>query len=621
MCGLAGILNLDETLASRTELELLMRGIAHRGPDDSGVFVSDNVGLGFVRLSIIDLSALGHQPMFSEDGDLVLLFNGEIFNYLELKVELELRGVKFRTKTDSEVLLKAYIHWGEECLDKFNGMWSFVIYSIKRKYLFAARDRFGVKPFYYYFSKKKFVFCSEIPPILKVVKTPIVANDQIIYDYLVHSRTDHTERTFFSEIQKLQHGEKLIIEGGVVSIRKWYDLERAVKDARGFSNDSEYLESLTSSIQLRLKSDVPVGVCLSGGLDSSSIVSIIVSKLRKDDLSTFSAIYNQGDVGNESEYINEYRNIVKSMFFTSPGSTSLLRDAGLFIKAHGEPVPTTGPYAQYKVMELARKHVIVTLDGQGADETLGGYHYFYGYYFRELFLRLRLFSLFREIGSYISKHKSLKGLKAFIFFFLPGTIKTGFLLKRANWVKASFSKKYCGSNVLVDKLYSASSLRKALLYHFEYKLEHLLKWEDRNSMVFSIEARVPFLDYRLVERTLATAPDLIIRNGTTKFILREALIGLLPEKIRQRRDKIGFGSPSDEWFRSSEWKEFIYNLLASESFSSRGYICNKKALLLYSKHLEGRINIANDIWKWINLELWFREFIDPFAERKKVNDE
>ena len=298
------------------------------------------------------------------------------------------------------------------------------------------------------------------------------------------------------------------------------------------------------------------------------------------------------------------------MFFTSPSADSLINDMYTFIKAHCEPIPTTSPYAQFKVMQLAKENVVVTIDGQGADEELAGYHYFYGFYFKELLKNFKFHRLLIELFYYLKIHKSIYGLKSLVYFLLPKFLKTKTRVDEKGYLTTEFINAYSKNNSITGALYDSKSLNEALLDHFEYKLEHLLKWEDRNSMWFSLESRVPFLDYRLVEKTIATTPDLKIKNGITKHILREAMRGKLPEKIRMRKDKIGFMTPEDEWFREEKFQKFINELLNSKSFKNRGIIDHTKAIRLYQRHLKKDIQASKEIWKFINLELWFREFID-----------
>jgi asparagine synthase (glutamine-hydrolysing) len=610
MCGICGIINNTNEPVPEASLSSMMHIMKHRGPDDDGIFIEDKVGLGFVRLSILDLSPAGHQPMFSNDKRFVIVFNGEIYNFIELKDELIALGYNFNTHTDTEVLLASYKEWGEDCLHRFNGMWAFMIYDRQTKKVFAARDRYGVKPFYYTRTNDFFAFCSEIPPLLDFLPKKPTPDYQSIFDYLVFNRTDQNENTFFEEVHKLQHGHKLTIIENELVISKWYDLREKVSATDGFKSANEYKELFSSAVGLRLRSDVPVGVCLSGGLDSSSIVSVLLTDFNKKDLNTFSAVYKKGQYGDESDYINEYSTLLENMFYITPDAVTLENDLGQFVKAHGEPIPSTSPYAQYQVMKLAKGKVVVTLDGQGADEELAGYHYFYGFYFKDLLTHGRLVKLFKEIYFYVTKHRSLMGVKSFLYFMLPKNIRTKARVNEKGYLNTDFVEKFKNSNSIAGNLYGSKSLSDALMDHFEYKLEHLLKWEDRNSMWFSLESRVPFLDYRLVEKTLATPGDLKIKDGMTKYILREAMKGIIPEKIRVRRDKNGFDTPQDEWFRSPEWQKIIIKILSSHSFKERNLIDPDQALVQYKQHLSGKLNVSKEIWKWIHLELWFRQYID-----------
>ncbi|MBI5403530.1 MAG: asparagine synthase (glutamine-hydrolyzing) [Ignavibacteriae bacterium] len=609
MCGICGILNYNGKPAEEITVRNMMNEIRHRGPDDEGIFTEGNTGLGFVRLSILDLSDSGHQPMHDKSGRYVMIYNGEVYNYIEIRELLVAKGYVFNSSGDSEVVLNSYIEWGRNCLDRFNGMFSLVIYDREKKKLFAARDRFGIKPFYYFSDSNSFIFGSEICAVKRVIGKKILQNDSAIFDYIVFNRTDQTEETFFKEIKKLQHGSYIEIEDNIFKTGKWYNL----KDNLGkpFKDADEFRELLSSSIGLRLRSDVPVGVCLSGGLDSSAIVSLLLRDYNKNDINTFSAIYEkEGHRFDESGFIYEYRDKVKNMYFTSPTSDSLINDLDNFIKAHNEPVTSTSHYAQFKVMELAKSNVVVTLDGQGADELLAGYHYFFGIFFKELLKSAKVFRLTSEIFNYLRIHKDLYGIKSFLYFLAPAFLKTKARVNEKGYLAKSFPEKFQGENTIVENIYGSGSIYEALINHFEYKLEHLLKWEDRNSMWYSLEARVPFLDYRFVEKTLSMNSDMKIRKGMTKYLLRESMRNILPEKIRMRKDKIGFNTPEDVWFRTDKFRKLICEIINSDSFRSRGFADDNKVRNLFEKHLEGKINISRDIWKWINLELWFRKFID-----------
>lgn len=604
MCGICGIFEFGAGLNKESLTKQMMGVIRHRGPDDEGLWSDKKIAMGFVRLSIIDLNHSANQPMTDDESRYVITFNGEIYNYIEIREKLISKGHRFRTGSDTEVLLKSYIEWGKDSFPKFNGMFAFAIYDRYSGKLILARDRYGVKPLYYHYDKEKFVYASEIQPILDAFPGLKETNDEAVFNYLVFNRTDYDESTFFRRINKIRQGYYAEIDT-TVEFRKWYDLKHRIKNNK---TDGNLLELLESSVKLRLRSDVPVGVCLSGGLDSSTIMSLLTKRMNRRDINSFSAVYDDSFKRNEKEYIDEYRQELDYMHFTTPTHETLFRDKESFIEAHGEPIPSTSPYAQYKVMELAKGKVKVTLDGQGADEELGGYHYFFGNYFKELLLRFRLITLASEMISYRRMHESLYAYKTFIYFLLPPYLKTKLRGDRAGYLNNDFYSEHRSGNKIAGELYSSGSLNEALYKHFEMKLEHLLKWEDRNSMHFSLEARLPFLDYRVVEHCLALPSKDIIKRGMTKHILRQQTEGLLPEKIRLRKDKTGFDTPEDEWFRKENFRKFIKEILGSDDFRNMGYVDAKRAMLLYGMHLERRIDISKEIWKWINLYLWKNKF-------------
>lgn len=617
MCGISGIIHLDRSPVPEPQIWDMIKAMKHRGPNDNGTFFEDGIGLGFVRLSIIDLSPAGHQPMFSHDERYVIIFNGEIFNYIEIREELKAKGHHFRTQTDTEVLIQSYVEWGEDMLHRLNGMWTFVIYDRQEKTVFGSRDRYGIKPLYYCIDGNRLIFASEIPSILAVMGRKPTADQTALFDFLIFNRTDQDENTFFTEIKKVNHGCYFKIrvtpdKGGVrqaMSIKKWYELRKELKEP--FKDPEEFREMFVSSIALRLRSDVPIGVCLSGGLDSSSIVSTMIKDFDKRDVHTFSAVYGDGQFGDESKFIHLYKDELPNMHYIMPDDKTIMADIPEMVRAHAEPIASTGPYAQYKVMELAKDHVTVTLDGQGADEMLAGYHYFFGFHFKNLLLKGKLGGMASEMFSYYRKHKSMLGLLSFILFMLPAGIRARARAMEKGYIDEEFYSAHAvNANSIAGELYGSSTLQDALVNHFEYKLEHLLKWEDRNSMWFSLEARVPFLDHRLVERTLTMPDNMIIRDGMTKHVLREAMKGRLPEPIRMRRDKIGFGTPHDEWFRTPAFQEYIKGIIHSPSFASRGLVDVKKVQSIYEQHIRREGNHGKEIWKWLHLENWFNKFID-----------
>lgn len=606
MCGISGIINFNNQAVKENELRLMMQKMKHRGPDDEGLFIDNNFGLGFVRLSILDLSQAGHQPMFSNDDNLVIVFNGEVFNYIEIRQELSAK-YHFKTNTDTEVILAAFQEWGEKCLDKFNGMFAFVIYNIQTKEIFGARDRYGIKPFYYFIDENSFIFASEIKSILPLVKNQ--ANDNIIYDYLLRNKTNHNEETFFKNIKKLQHGAYFTLKKSEFTIFKWYDLAQKISKNKELS-PAQYRVLFRDSLKLRLRADVPIGVSLSGGIDSSAIVSSLVYDFNLAELNTFSAVYGKDEASDESQYIDQFRTVLKNMHFISPTAESFFDDFETFIVAHNQPVPDIGPYVQFKVMEKAAEFVTITLDGQGADEQLAGYHYFFGTYFLELIKDFKFARFINENIQYLKKHKSLNALKYLLFYSLSAKYQNKLLEKTNPSVHQDFIHKFEHQTTINQMLYDSEDLTQSLLQHFEYKLEHLLNWEDLNSMHFSMESRVPFLDYRLVEATLSTPSNQKIYKAETKHLLRESLKDILPFKIANRKDKKGFSNPRDKWFRSEKFQSYILKLINSQSFKTRGYFDSNIANKQYKKHLAGKIDASKEIWKWINLELWFQKFID-----------
>jgi asparagine synthase (glutamine-hydrolysing) len=611
MCGICGIINFRNKPVQEAPVREMMRVMKHRGPDDEGVFHDVNIALGFVRLSILDLTPAGHQPMFSPDSRYVVVFNGEIYNYLELREELKKLGHVFHSGSDTEVLLAAYRQWGENCLDRLNGMWAFVIYDTVEKTLFASRDRFGIKPFYYYLDDDEFIFASEITPLLKIRPRLRQTNDTIIFDYLLTNRTNHTGNTFFSEILKLQHGSKITmnIETRNVSIRSWYSLNDC--QTPGYTSAGQFRDDFKTAVNLQLRSDVPVGLSLSGGIDSSSIGATISRLLGRTDIHSFSAVYSKGDAGDESEFINEFKGYIDNIHFTHPSVESFLSEMNLFVSALEEPVPGTSEYAEIKVMELAGKHCTVLLNGQGADEYMAGYHYLIGFYLKQRFNELRWAEMLNDIYRYYKTHQSFYPLQTAAFYMLPGWIKKAVYFRKNSFISNDFYNEYSKhkDNFIIDKLYSSKTLRESFINHFEYKFEHNLLWADKSGMKFSLETRFPFLDHNIVEKTINTDPGLIYAGGKTKIILRDSMNGILPEKVRSRIDKVGFQTPEDSWFRDERFQFFFEELLNSSSFLSRPYFDISKVRQLYEKHQAGTNN-GHNLWKIIHLELWLREFID-----------
>lgn len=615
MSGISGIVQYNQEVVCNERMESMINKMKHRGPDGSGYCVLNNVGLGCVLLNESKLASIQSLPVTDKTQRYTIVFNGKLYNYAELRDTLQSLGHEFLYQTDDELILYAYCAWGEKMLDELDGVFALAIYDQEQQTLFLARDRFGVKPLYYSVTDQGFVFASEIPPILSVLPIKPVANEYAIFDYLVFNRTDQTEQTFFSGIYKLQHGCSMILDckeaytKDSLPITKWYDLAKHVQGKTIQKDKAEYMRLLTRAIQKRLQGDFSWGVGLSGGLDSSAITSTIINVLKEKDVHSISAVYGKDSSADESNFIDRFQGIIPNMHYAHPNADMLYAHLEDYVRIQGEPTPTTSPFANYCVMQEAKNYVRVVLDGQGADEALSGYEYIPGLYYKTLFTHFRWMTLAKELVRYARLHRSMRHIKYMLFFMLPSKMRTKVRVAQRAYINPDFVARH-QSSVIADKLYGANTMQEMLIGHFEYKLEHLLKWGDRSSMAFSMETRQPFLDKDLVEYSLKIEDGAKIHNGYTKYILREVMQSIMPEPVRKRVDKKGFAVPQDEWFRTERFQKLVMDILQSDSFAERGYVIPEEAICLYKKHLAGEVNVSKDIWKWINLELWFREFID-----------
>ena len=593
--------------------------IAHRGPDDRGVYLNE-ISLGAVRLSIIDLSPAGRQPMSNEDKTVWIIHNGEVYNFQELRKEL--KHYSFKSNTDTEVILHAYEEWGPSCVERFNGMWAFAVYDKKKNVIFLSRDRFGIKPLYYYWKGEKFIFSSEIKGILEhaVDRKP---NDKIIYEYLAFNLLDHSRETFFGGVYRVLPGENMVYDLSTKTLEstKWYDVT-SKKHAQS-SEDNTVIEKLrtlfTDSVRYRLIADVPVGSCLSGGIDSSSVVCTI-SSLRNEEentdrnkngklLKTFSLVFPGTDI-DETYYIDR---VVQSTRVescrVSVDAQHLMHDLHDLILTQEEPFSSLSIYGQYKVMELAHKNDMkVLLDGQGGDELFAGYLGYYRYYLTECLMNL-------QMNPFLETLKAIKPKK--VLFLVGATLlmKCTLIKKLLMYIQLNrlqFLKGFCNPS------YSGkgTDLTTVLLDDLTvYSIPQLLRYEDKNSMRWSIETRVPFLDYRIVELSTSLPSTLKIRGGKTKYIFRKSMEGVVPRIILNRRDKIGFAAPDADWMRTPAFIELMKSVIESTEFRSRKYWKYKEVEKLLKEHLQGK-NHKKVLWKIMNTELWLRTFIDGNEEGK-----
>ncbi len=559
MCGISGIYRISGAEAGDEALIRAMnKAQAHRGPDDEGVWTGSRCSLGHKRLSIIDLSSDGHQPFISDDGRYILTFNGEIYNYIELRDELRGQGCSFRTRTDIEVLMRSFIHWGEDCLSRFNGMFAFAIYDTLTHELFFARDRFGIKPLYYFEKEGVLVFASEIKALKAFPGWRPEVNEHAIFDYLCFNRTDVHDETFMRQVKRLPKGCKARISQGVVRISKWWNpldyLTPAPMDRQQEAEET-IRELFLSSLTLRMRSDVPVGSCLSGGLDSSIIIGALFHHLNPGShFRTFTASF-PGFSLDETAYVDalnqEYPFENHRVF---PDAASAFDDLERFVYTNDEP--TTGPsfYSQYRVMQLAReKGITVLLDGQGGDESFAGYQYFHGFNFTGLLHRRQYLKLSGEIAKALLRRQDKEAFYTFIFQNVSPLRRKKLLKRTLPHISHEFFYDNIENSLIFKEFFEAEDLNHSIARHFQYKLEHLLRMEDRNSMAFQIEARLPYLDYRLVEFLLSLPAEMKIRKGENKLLQKRALGQYTIPKILDRRDKIGFGTPGREWMQHTGW--------------------------------------------------------------------
>lgn len=601
MCGINGFSWVDQAL-----IKEMNQTSCHRGPDDEGVFVDDNVSLGHRRLSIIDLSPAGHQPMCNEDGSLWIVYNGEVYNFQEIRKQVHQKGHVFKSKTDTEVIIHAYEQWGVESFDMFNGMWAFCIYDKAKSELILCRDRFGIKPLCYCLHNGQLIFSSMISAILahKIETGPSAS---AIMRFLAYNLEHCDENTFFRNIYSLEPGNflKYDLKTKNLFLEKWY----APKPLENITVE-QVRRSFVESVESQTIADVPIGSCLSGGIDSSSIVCTLDKSLPYN-FYTFSFVA-PGNTFDETKYIKEVGRLTKTkQFFTQLTEDDFLNEFPDFVKALEEPVLGLSPYAQYRVMKLAHQEgAKVLLDGQGGDEIFAGYHYYFSYRFFDLLKRGRILDLFREMRLYSRHLKNPMPFGLFAFILMPKWLKNGLWKTAVNrWINHSFLEEVTGGKL--DPRWQGMSLDEVLrLTLFSTAIPHLLQWEDKSSMRWSIESRVPFLDLHLVETALSLAPEQKLQNGRTKLIFKEAVKDILPGMISGRTDKIGFDTPVDEFFRRPKVVDYCRQIIYSDSFRKRPYWKWRKIEKMFLSHISNKKKCGKEIWKWVNIEVWLRTFFD-----------
>jgi asparagine synthase (glutamine-hydrolysing) len=630
MCGICGVFNFDRLQpVDRDVLEAMNARIVHRGPDDAGFYIAENVGLAMRRLSIIDLAA-GHQPMCNEDGTVWIVFNGEIYNHQELRPRLESRGHRYRTRSDTETILHLYEEYGRECVQRLRGMFAFAIWDARSHRLFCARDRLGIKPFYYHLSPERFLFGSEVKALLAHPSLKAEFNRSVLPEYLAFGYIAD-EETFFRGVRKLMPGHTLELdETGQAHIERYWDLsippDEDHKPCRYYVEN--YRQLLEQAVSSHLMSDVPLGVFLSGGLDSS-VVAALTTKLRRSPIETFSVGYAEAAYS-ELPFAQAVADHLGSVHHeVRVGWADFMEALPRLIWHEDEPIVWPSSVSLYFVARLAREHVKVVLTGEGSDETLAGYTRY-----AWTLWNARLDRIYRGLMP--------AGMRGFVRHRLDEApwmplafqrrLRHTFLARDgASWPSFYFdnfysafteeaqqelladglglapSAAYCNSLAYWER--SSGDLLHRLLYtDIKTYLVELLMKQDNMSMAASIESRVPFLDHVLVEFTARIPASCSTRKLAGKFILKEAAKGLLPQSIIYRK-KMGFPTPLRGWLAGSQL-DAVEKLLLEPRSLEWGLFKPEALRKLLAEHRAGARDHYERIWRLMNLEIWRRVFID-----------
>lgn len=621
MCGIIG--GYIPQSSARPDFQAGLARLAHRGPNDRGLerwnSVDGVVVLGHTRLSIIDLSAAGHQPMHSRCGRYAMVFNGEIYNYRELRQELQLLGQHFVSDSDTEVLLASWIAWGDSCLAHLRGMFAFVVLDKTRHTLTCVRDAFGIKPFFYRFDEGGFTFASEVPALLALEARRPKLNLQRAYDYLVAGNYDDRAETFFDGVRQLLPGHTLTLDLGKAVIsehRRWWWPSIIERTDLSFAEASEQLrEMFLANIRLHLRSDVPLGAALSGGVDSSAVVCAMRHVASDMPIHTFSYVARGSDVDEEhwADLVNTHVGAISHKVVVSPDE--LAADLDDMIRAQGEPFGSTSIYAQYRVFKLARKHgITVTLDGQGADEMLAGYRGYPGSRLHSYVERgdwLELLQFLRAWSQWPGCSMG-SGAKALVGQLVPGSLRS-IALKMVghdpapSWLNSRYFRergvRFAGhgwssenSDAVGRRLVSA--LRQSLTGQ---GLNALLRHGDRNSMRWSVESRVPFLTTDMAEFLLSLPEHYLISpQGKTKHIFRAAMRGIVPDEILDRKDKVGFATPEQAWLKQLGSKVFDWLSAADDLPFLNAAACRSEVKSI----IDGSRPFDFRAWRLVNYCRW-----------------
>lgn len=644
MCGIAGIYNLKGVEVA--EIVALSQTLKHRGPDDEGFFLSNFVhtencrgedtitelqhlkhlseinfqptlALVHRRLSILDVSALGHQPLLTPEQRYVIVFNGEVYNFKEIRQELEQKGHAFTSNSDTEVVLAAFSEWGPTCVNRFVGMWAFVVFDKQENKLTLSRDRFGIKPLYYFKNENCFAFASEIKALLKLKDVDKSISNQNLGSYLAFGTTANPYQNLFQNILDVEPGSNYQYNLNTNELTKtsYFSLDDKlpVNTNDIITNTQKFKELFNDSIALHLRADVEIGSCLSGGLDSSAIVYSASQQLKEVQLKTITAAYQNKTI-DESDYAKLVANDLTNVndIYTYPDAKSLVADMDKMIYAQDLPIGSTSIFAQWEVMKCAgQNNIKVLLDGQGADEILGGYYNFAGIYLIEL---LKSFKFNRFLKEYNQlKQNFTPQIKNAVlraaYYYLPESIQHQLRANERlsyNFINPENLKEL---ELTIPKR-GGKTFNEHVNLSVKFGMYELLRYEDRNSMAFSIESRVPFLDHRLVEfiRTLPT--DQKIYGGWTKYVLRKMLNDKVNDKVVWRKDKKGFVTPQQDWKN-----ELIQTLTTELKQSNLPSIMDRNYVLqLCDKDLSNATHLS-EFWRAYSVIKWYNIFYDDIHNK------
>jgi asparagine synthase (glutamine-hydrolysing) len=651
MCGFVSYLcNLHPLENLRSRVVRACRLIEHRGPDDEAFYFTPEYCAGFRRLSIIDLSDAGRQPMADASGRFWVVFNGEIYNYKEVRSELIQLGHAFRTTGDTEVLLTAYMRWGQDCLSKVNGMFAFLIWDSVEKTLFGARDRFGEKPLFYSKSNKGIAFASEIKGIVPLIDQPVRYNESILADYLVEGKMDHSNETFFQGIQSVPAGHQLLVKDGQMKISAYWSLDTSESAFAGNSDDAvaRFLELFQDSIRLRLRSDVPIGTCLSGGMDSSAIVCMIAKMLGSENFATatrktFTAHYQEFDETQQLDDVVRQAHCESFRISPKPENLASLKE---LLWYQDEPFMSYSVFASREVMRKAKQeNVKVLVNGQGSDEVLAGYSKFLLAYLRDLF-RLGHFRALVHATQNERQFTGRNSLQSLLGIAREESKRWVRRLAGAMGAKERLIRRDRYNDqalVTQDFLLKQPALEFRTNVHESSKAGNLKGWllrsmfvdnlplylrvEDRNSMSFSLESRLPFLDHRIAEFVLGLPTEWLMKDGKNKWLLRQAMSDLVPSSVVQRKNKYGFPIPDAVWLTGYLRSE-VEELIRSDALASRGIFDPARILRLF---LSIPTNIAGNpkdlqpkvrtMFRIISAELWIQELAVYESHRSRKYSE